>query len=59
MQAENTKYDLESIATHFGIEIQERHTALGDALATAMILQRILAWQEKTGRGSEIAKIFG
>ena len=43
--------DLGTVAKHFGIEIQERHTALGDALATAMILQRILIEIEKNGPG--------
>jgi DNA polymerase-3 subunit epsilon len=43
--------DLDSVAKHFGIEIQERHTALGDALATAMIFQRILTEIEKNGPG--------
>ena len=36
-------YSLDTIADHFSIEIQDRHTAMGDALATAMIFQRILA----------------
>ncbi len=43
--------DLDTVAKHFGIEIQERHTALGDALATAMIFQRILLEIEKAGPG--------
>jgi DNA polymerase-3 subunit epsilon len=43
--------DLDSVAKHFGIEIQERHTALGDALATAMIFQRILNEIEEGGPG--------
>ena len=43
--------DLDSVAKHFGIKIQERHTALGDALATAMIFQRILTEMEKNGPG--------
>jgi DNA polymerase III epsilon subunit family exonuclease len=43
--------DLDTMAKHFGIEIYERHTATGDALATAMILQRILSEAEKTGKG--------
>ncbi|MEJ2283312.1 MAG: 3'-5' exonuclease [Desulfobacterales bacterium] len=43
--------DLDTAARHFGIEIQERHTALGDALATAMIFQRILTEFEKSGPG--------
>jgi len=43
--------DLDTVANHFGIEIPERHTALGDALATAMIFQRILIEIEKNGPG--------
>ena len=43
-------YSLDAIADHFAIEIQDRHTAMGDALATAMIFQRILARLDK---GSE------
>jgi len=43
--------DLDTVAKHFGIEIQQRHTALGDALATAMIFQRILTEMEKNGPG--------
>jgi len=43
--------NLDTVAKHFGIEIQERHTALGDALATAMIFQRILIEIEKSGPG--------
>jgi len=39
------------VAKRLGIEIHERHTAKGDALATAMIFQRILAEVEKTGPG--------
>ena len=40
---------LDAMAARFGIQIPERHTALGDALATAMIFQRILAELEKKG----------
>ena len=43
------RHSLGAIAKHFGIEIQHRHTALGDALATAIIFQRILALLEKKG----------
>ena len=43
--------DLDTVARHFGIQIPERHTAPGDALATAMIFQRILVKLEKTGPG--------
>jgi len=46
-----TNQDLDMVARHFGIEIQNRHTALGDALATAMIFQRILIAIEKSGPG--------
>jgi DNA polymerase-3 subunit epsilon len=42
---------LDEVARHFGVEIHERHTAVGDALATAMIFQRILAGIEKPGPG--------
>jgi len=42
---------LDAMAQHFDIEIEQRHTALGDALATAMIFQRILAELEKKGSG--------
>ena len=43
--------DLDSVVNNLGIEIQERHTALGDAMATAMIFQRILLEIEKAGPG--------
>jgi DNA polymerase-3 subunit epsilon len=33
---------LDAAANNLGIEIKDRHTAMGDALATAMIFQRIL-----------------
>jgi DNA polymerase III subunit epsilon len=36
------RHTLEDAAKHFGIEIWDRHTAMGDAMATAMIFQRIL-----------------
>ena len=42
---------LDEVAKRLHIEIPERHTALGDALATAMIFQRILAELEKRGPG--------
>ncbi|BBO85359.1 DNA polymerase III subunit epsilon [Desulfosarcina ovata subsp. sediminis] len=43
--------DLEKIAHQLGIRIYQRHSAVGDALATAMILQRCLAKLTQTGRG--------
>ena len=42
--------DLDAVARHFGVDIFERHSALGDALATAMIFQRIMAKLEMKGR---------
>jgi DNA polymerase-3 subunit epsilon len=45
---------LEEIAHLLGIKIHQRHTAVGDALATAMIFQRALATLE--GRGRERLK---
>lgn len=43
---------LDSLAARFGIESSERHTAFGDALATALIFQRMLAQLEQMGRSS-------
>ncbi|MCB2191599.1 MAG: 3'-5' exonuclease [Deltaproteobacteria bacterium] len=33
---------LDALAGRYGLEVPERHTALGDAMATALILQRLL-----------------
>ncbi len=46
-----SQQSLEVVAGHFGIETHERHTALGDALSTALIFQRILTEIERTGPG--------
>ncbi len=50
---------LDSLAARFGIESPERHTAFGDALATALIFQRILAQLEQKGQCSlgELARM--
>ncbi|MCF8043503.1 MAG: 3'-5' exonuclease [Desulfarculaceae bacterium] len=40
---------LEALAQRFGIAAPERHTALGDALITAMVFQRMLARLEAVG----------
>ena len=42
---------LEAYAHHLGIKIHRRHSAAGDALATAMILQRGMDKLERQGRG--------
>ncbi|RJX29236.1 MAG: 3'-5' exonuclease [Desulfarculus sp.] len=42
---------LESLAGRFGLPQPERHTALGDALTTAMIFQRMLARLAEKGGG--------
>jgi len=47
----NMKCSLDAIADHFDIEVYQRHTAVGDALATAMVFQRILAQIEKRRSG--------
>jgi DNA polymerase-3 subunit epsilon len=53
------KCGLDALAERYGLEMPERHTALGDALATALIFQRLLQHLEQTERGSmgELIKI--
>jgi DNA polymerase III epsilon subunit family exonuclease len=43
------RYRLDSVAGHFGIEIEPRHRAASDALATAQILIRLLATLNEFG----------
>jgi DNA polymerase-3 subunit epsilon len=43
---------LDALAERFHLEVPERHTALGDALATAMVLQRMLLMLEEQGDGN-------
>jgi DNA polymerase-3 subunit epsilon len=40
---------LDALATRFGLPQPERHTALGDALTTAMVFQRLLEKLERAG----------
>ncbi len=40
---------LDALVERYGIELPERHTALGDALATALILQRLLPELARAG----------
>ena len=46
------KCSLDALAEMFDVEVPERHTALGDALATALVFQRLLLKAEQTQRGS-------
>ena len=50
---------LDSLMARFGLEAPERHTAFGDALATALIFQRMLAMLEHSGRNTlgELARM--
>jgi DNA polymerase III epsilon subunit-like protein len=43
------KRNLDSVAQYFGVEIDERHRAAGDALATARVLQRLLDLAQDKG----------
>lgn len=40
---------LDALAERYGIHVPDRHTALGDALATALILQRLLPEMVRAG----------
>ena len=42
-------YQLDSLVERYGIDIPERHTAAGDALATALLFQRLLKKAERRG----------
>lgn len=42
-------YQLDSLVKRYGIEVAERHTASGDALATALLFQRLLKKAEHRG----------
>ncbi|HKP76797.1 MAG TPA: 3'-5' exonuclease, partial [Longimicrobiaceae bacterium] len=43
--------NLDSLANYFGVEIEHRHRALDDAVATAHILVRLLEMAEERGAG--------
>ncbi len=43
---------LDALALRYGIDVPERHTALGDALATALVFQRLLVDLERAGWGT-------
>lgn len=42
-------YQLDSLVRRYGIEVPERHTAAGDALATALLFQILLRKAERRG----------
>jgi DNA polymerase-3 subunit epsilon len=42
-------YQLDSLVEQYGIDVPERHTAAGDALATALLFQRLLKKAERRG----------
>lgn len=51
--AEHTRRcNLDALCERFAIQVPERHTSLGDALATALVFQRLLAHLEKKGSGT-------
>jgi DNA polymerase-3 subunit epsilon len=42
-------YQLDNLVARYGIDVPERHTAAGDALATALLFQRLLRKAERRG----------
>ncbi len=52
INSDKKRCGLDALAGRFGLPQPERHTALGDALTTAMILQRMLNDLAKKGGGS-------
>ncbi len=46
---QRSEYQLDSLVKRYGIEVSERHTAAGDALATALLFQRLLKKAERRG----------
>lgn len=46
---DKSPYRLDNLVTRYGIEVPERHTAAGDALATALLFQRLLRKAERRG----------
>ncbi len=52
---------LDTLAELYGLHVPDRHTAMGDALATALILQRLLPELEKAGwrTMADLVKVAG
>ena len=51
VETESNYFTLDTLTNMLGIQVYQQNTALGDALATAMIFQRILSKVEKKGEG--------
>ncbi len=49
LETETPNHTLDAIAERFGVTIEGRHTALGDAMVTAHIFHRMLAVMESRG----------
>lgn len=50
-ETQSNYFSLDTLTNLLGIQVYQQNTALGDALATAMIFQRILSKVEKEGEG--------
>ena len=48
-QIQKEPYSLDNLCQRFGIELDDRHTAGGDAFLTAQLLQKLLGIAEKKG----------
>jgi DNA polymerase-3 subunit epsilon len=46
---QRTAYQLDNLVERYGIDAPERHTAAGDALATALLFQRLVKKAERRG----------
>jgi DNA polymerase-3 subunit epsilon len=46
---DRSAYSLDNLLARYGIDVRERHTAAGDALATALLFQRLLKKAERRG----------
>jgi len=46
---QRTPYQLDNLVERYGIDVPERHTAAGDALATALLFQRLVKKAERRG----------
>jgi DNA polymerase-3 subunit epsilon len=46
---QRTAYQLDNLVERYGIDVPERHTAGGDALATALLFQKLLRKAERRG----------